>query len=232
MHMPKTAGTSVNHYFAHMLGRENVGWLGRNVTRRIWSRARTGRRYSDRRALHERAGHRHPGARIYATTLRDPAERIVSYHRYMMKLPEGRHPPWMTGDLLTDFAAPSGGTCQPAMQVYGNRTDCPSIFEALRKAGWRSPLDELTQLIHAMTTAMGLEPKEVPVENVAARKRPSCARTSSKISPHSRPKTRAVRRVEQHTDAVSAAHRPVTALGPPSRLRCRQSHALRPATLA
>ena len=85
---PKTAGTSVHHYFERILGPGHVGWLGRNVTLKDLE---TGANLDAFTVIggHFTRGQATgiAGSPVYASTVRDPAERVVSYHRYMMRLP-------------------------------------------------------------------------------------------------------------------------------------------------
>ena len=170
-HIPKAAGTSVNHYFRHLLGRENVGWLDIDFSREDLKSGNGFDRYKVIGGHFTRTEAAPiPGPAIYLASLRDPVERIVSHHGYTLKLPEGQRPP-MTGDLLTDLRGPFGRHMLNQQCKYvGREPTAHSAFEAL--ADGRTGLariDEVTPFLHAITTAMGLQPIEVPVENVGSR---------------------------------------------------------------
>lgn len=104
VHVPKTAGTSVNHYFQNLFGRENVGWLGINITP---ADLESGRRLSSFRVI---GGHftrwhaeRIPGRKIILSTIREPISRVLSYHRHILN--RAIHPlhTSLSGDLETDL---------------------------------------------------------------------------------------------------------------------------------
>ena len=98
----------------------------------------------------------------------------------------------MTGDLSTDLDGKFGRhIANQQCRFIGTEPTSASILECASEG--RLPLatvGELTQLIHALTTKMGFEPKAVPASNVSGAPETHLPATSSKRSPHSRPKTR------------------------------------------
>ncbi|MBB4003061.1 sulfotransferase family 2 domain-containing protein [Aurantimonas endophytica] len=88
LHIPKTAGTSINFYLRSIVGSDKVGWLGKEISLEDLSNQEKiepfkviGGHFNIEQAREIQF------PVVYVSTLREPISRALSYYRYIMKIP-------------------------------------------------------------------------------------------------------------------------------------------------
>lgn len=167
-HIPKCAGTSVNHYFLNTLGPEQVGWLGIDFTHED---LREGRGFGRFRVVGghftRRAAAAIPGNKVFLSTIREPISRVVSYHRYIMRIENHPMQAEMTGDFDRDIDGPFGEHVTNQQCVFLGEE--PTSLSALRSFDdSRSGLalvDDIDKFLPLISELLGCPPAAVPTVN-------------------------------------------------------------------
>jgi hypothetical protein len=109
LHIPKTAGTSVYHYFCQLLGHERVGWLGVDFGLSDLEEA------SDFDRFKVIGGHftrdqasNIPFDKTFISLVREPISRAESYYRHIMSIPAEAEILGLTGDIDNDLNSQFG----------------------------------------------------------------------------------------------------------------------------
>ena len=170
LHIPKTAGTSINHYFQKLVGPENVGWLGIHFGIEDLERG------TGLEGFKVIGGHftkvqakKIPGDKTYLSIIRKPIERTKSYLHHMMQSPSEVQAHCLTGDLATDLKGSFG-------QHIRNQ-QCAFLGLGINKGAAYRLVDDgkiglavtehMEMLLTHIATKLGLEPPALPCVNVS-----------------------------------------------------------------
>ncbi|MDG4880379.1 sulfotransferase family 2 domain-containing protein [Mesorhizobium sp. WSM4884] len=104
LHIPKTAGTSVYHYFCQLLGHERVGWLGVNFGFADLQGACDFDRFKviGGHFTRDQAGNI-PFEKTFISLVREPFSRAESYYSHLMSIPSEAEVLGLTGDINCDL---------------------------------------------------------------------------------------------------------------------------------
>jgi len=168
-HIPKCAGTSANLYFQSLLGRPRVGWLGMNFQPDALA---AGKGLEGFRVIGGHFPRRQSGGiprkKVFVSTIREPIDRVVSYHRFVMRQPDHPMKKQLTGDINRDVLGFFGDhVTNQQCQFLGEEATCESVLRSMKDGKTKIALStDVKLLLHGIATDLGMDPVEVPFVNV------------------------------------------------------------------
>lgn len=175
LHIPKTAGTSVYHYFCGLFGHEQVGWLGINFGFADLQNA------SDFGRFKVIGGHitrdqasAIPFDKTFVSLVREPLGRALSYYSHMMGIPSEAQLLGLTGDINSDLNGLFGRHIQNQQCAFlglGTEKGAARKFSDDGKTGI-AEISDADKLLGYIAETLGREHLPMPRENVRPASKP------------------------------------------------------------
>ena len=168
LHIPKTAGTSINHHFRSILGHHNVGWLGIDFSVEDLKDAKKIEKY---KVLGGHFGLRQaqdiPFPVTCLSTVREPVSRALSYYRYVLNMPSEKTRMGLCGDFAADLAGPFGSLISNQQCAFLGLQNAADPINALAQIHnlYVAPVECTQALLDGISAALNVETRPLGREN-------------------------------------------------------------------